>query len=175
MDSSSNSSFSSNKDEVLYDMDQEAKMLFHAGFITCTFGDLFIAIEMEEGGGHSTNPINGVQDVLTKLRSNPTLFKNLTNFILIEFEDLTSIVVPTIISHAWSIGEILIVFGRPSKLNPKQHLLNFVFSSNMTISLDIILSCKIGPKAWCVMKFSSSHLALILHLWMRSIGLQRRK
>jgi hypothetical protein len=28
-------------------------MFFHARFIACTFGDLFIAIEMEEGVGHS--------------------------------------------------------------------------------------------------------------------------
>jgi hypothetical protein len=53
------SSFSSD-DEVLYDMDQMASMLFHVGFITCTYGDLFIAREMEEGGGHSMDPTNGV-------------------------------------------------------------------------------------------------------------------
>jgi len=33
---------------------------FHVGFIACTSRDLFIAIEMEEGGGHFVDPINGV-------------------------------------------------------------------------------------------------------------------
>ncbi len=60
------SSFSSD-DEVLYDMDQMASMLFHVGFITCTYGDLFIAREMEEGGGHSMDPTNGVWDMLATL------------------------------------------------------------------------------------------------------------
>jgi len=58
--SSSNSSSFSSDDEILYDMDQEATMLFHVGFIACTFGDLFIATEMEEGSGHSVDPTNGV-------------------------------------------------------------------------------------------------------------------
>ncbi len=79
-------------------MDQKATMLFHARFIACTFGDLFTIIEMEEGGGHYVEPINNVQDVLAILLSTPTLLKNLTNFTTIKFEDLTSIVVPTIIS-----------------------------------------------------------------------------
>jgi hypothetical protein len=52
---------------VLYDMNQKATMLFHVGFIACTFGDLFIATEMEEGNGHSMDPTNGVQDVLATL------------------------------------------------------------------------------------------------------------
>jgi hypothetical protein len=37
----SNSSSSSSDDEVLYDMDQEVTMFFHAGFITCTSRNLF--------------------------------------------------------------------------------------------------------------------------------------
>jgi arabinogalactan endo-1,4-beta-galactosidase len=99
----SSSSFSksrsfSNDDEVLYDMDQKATMLFHTRFIACTFGDLFTIIEMEEGGGHYVDPTNSVQDVLAILLSTPTILKNPTNFTTIKFEDLTSIVVPTIIS-----------------------------------------------------------------------------
>jgi len=46
--------------EVSYDMDQEATMFFHAWFIACISGDLFIAIEMEEGGGHFVDPTIGV-------------------------------------------------------------------------------------------------------------------
>jgi hypothetical protein len=46
----------------------------------------------------------------------------------------------------------------------------------MTMPPDMILSsCGIGPKAQCVAMFISSHLALILHLWMRFVGLQPMK
>jgi hypothetical protein len=58
--SSLNSSSFSSDDEVLYDMDQKASMLFHVGFVACIYGDLFIATKMEEGGGHSRDPTNGV-------------------------------------------------------------------------------------------------------------------
>jgi hypothetical protein len=94
--SSSNSSSSSSDDEILYDMNQEATMFFHVRFIACTFGDLFIATKMEEGNGHSMDPTNGVRNVLATLQSTPTLFKHLTNFTTTKFEDLASIVVPTI-------------------------------------------------------------------------------
>ncbi len=81
-------------------MDQKATMHFHVGFVACTSRDLFTTIKIEEGGGHYVDPTNGVRDVLTTLRSTPTLFKNVANLIAIKFEDLASIVVPTIISHA---------------------------------------------------------------------------
>jgi hypothetical protein len=42
-------------------------------------------------------------------------------------------------------------------------------SPNMTIS------CGIGPKTWCVMMLFSFHLALILHLWMKFVGLHPMK
>ncbi len=60
MDFSSNSSFFSSDDEVFYDMDQDATMHFHVGFIACNSRDLFTTIEMEEGGGHYVDPSNGV-------------------------------------------------------------------------------------------------------------------
>jgi hypothetical protein len=58
--SSSKSHSSSSDNEVFYDMDQEAIMFFRARFIACTFGDLFIIIEMEEGGGHYVDPTTSV-------------------------------------------------------------------------------------------------------------------
>jgi hypothetical protein len=57
---SSNSSSSSSDDEVLYDMNQEATMFFHVGFIACISRDLFTATKMEEGGGHFVDPTIGV-------------------------------------------------------------------------------------------------------------------
>jgi hypothetical protein len=81
---------------------------------------------MEEGSGHFVDLTTNVRDVLTTLRSTPILFKNLNNFTTAEFMDLASIVVPTIISHAWSIGETPIISKRPPKLSLEQCLLNFV-------------------------------------------------
>jgi len=54
------SSSSSSDDEVLYDMGQEATMLFHARFIACISQDLFTPTKMEEGGGHHVDPTIGV-------------------------------------------------------------------------------------------------------------------
>jgi hypothetical protein len=88
---------------------------------------LFTTTKMEEEARNSVDPTIGVWNVLTTPWSTPALFKNLTNFNATKFEDLASIVVPTIIFHAWSIGKTPIVSGRRSKLNPKQHFLNFVF------------------------------------------------
>jgi hypothetical protein len=65
--SSSNSSSFSSDDKVLYDMDQEATMLFHGGFIACISRDLFTTTKMEEGGGHFVDPTIGVQNVLATL------------------------------------------------------------------------------------------------------------
>jgi hypothetical protein len=65
--SSSNSSSSSSNDEVFYDMDQKLAMLFHAGFIAYTFGNLFTPTKMEEGGRHFVDRITGVRNVLATL------------------------------------------------------------------------------------------------------------
>jgi len=68
-------------------------------------------MKLEERGGYFVDPIIGVRDVLAILWSTPTLFKNLINFTAIEFEDLASIVVFTIISHARSTSETPIFLG----------------------------------------------------------------
>jgi hypothetical protein len=47
----------------------------------------------------------GVQDVLTTMLAMPSLFKSLTNFSLIEFEELAHFVVLAIIDHARSTRE----------------------------------------------------------------------
>ena len=60
------------------------------------------------------------------MRSTPDLFKVLTNFSIEEFDELCTIVCPTIIANARLIGDLCILLGRPSKLTPKQCLLGFV-------------------------------------------------
>jgi hypothetical protein len=55
-----------------------------------------------------------------------SLFKSLTNFNLTKFEELAQLVVPNIIGHVRSTKESHHIFGWPSKLTPKQHLLNLI-------------------------------------------------
>ena len=50
----------------------------------------------------------------------------LTNFSIKEFDELCTIVCPTIIANARSTGDLRILPGRPSKLTPEQRLLGFV-------------------------------------------------
>ena len=64
--------------------------------------------------------------MLGSMRSTPSLFKVLTNFSIEEFDELYHIVCPTISAHARSTGDIRILPGRPSKLNPEQRLLGFL-------------------------------------------------
>jgi hypothetical protein len=52
--------------------------------------------ELELGVRQLVNHTIHVQDVLAIMQITPSLFKTLTNFILLKFEKLTTIVVPTI-------------------------------------------------------------------------------
>ena len=60
------------------------------------------------------------------MRSTPDLFKVLTNFSIEEFDELCTIICPTIIANARSTSDLRIFPGRRSKLTPKQRLLGFV-------------------------------------------------
>jgi hypothetical protein len=68
-------------------------------------GNLFNSNEMQDKGQHFVDSDVGVLDVLGTMKVKPTLFKSLTNFICIEFDELHGLVVPAITSHACSIGE----------------------------------------------------------------------
>jgi hypothetical protein len=67
--------------------------------------DLFNSNEMQDKGQHFVDSDVGVLDVLGTMKVTPTLFKSLTNFICIEFDELHGLVVHAITSHARSIGE----------------------------------------------------------------------
>ena len=82
--------------------------------------------EWEHGGQDSVNPHERVRDVLESMRSTPGLFKVLTNFSIEEFDGLCHIICPTISAHARSTGDIRVLPGCPSKLNPQQQLLGFL-------------------------------------------------
>ena len=116
--SASTSSSSSNSDE------EAALLAIHLA--TQNTLDFFHTNEWEHGGQDSVNPHEGVRDILGSMRSTLGLFKVLTNFSIEEFDELCIIVCPTIIAHALSIGDLCILFGRPSKLTPEQQLLGFL-------------------------------------------------
>lgn len=73
---------------------------------------------------NSNLPVN---DLLCRLQSNPTQFRDLKNFTIDEFFELwRRQVVPTIERNAWSIGPRHVLSGRHVKLTLEQRLLNFV-------------------------------------------------
>ena len=87
--------------------------------------DFFRTNEWDHGGQDLVNPHEGVHDILGSMRSTPGLFKVLTNFSIEEFDELCTIVCPTIIANARSTGDLHIFPGSPFKLTPEQHLLDF--------------------------------------------------
>ena len=107
------------------DSDEEQALLA-IQIATQTTMDLFHTNEWEHSGQDSVNPHEGVRDVLGTMRSTLDLFKVLTNFSVEEFDDLCRIMCPTISAHARSTGDIHVLPGRPSKLNPQQRLLGFL-------------------------------------------------
>jgi len=91
---------SSNDDEMIQkmfvDMDR------HRQFATSSF-HMFNANELDKGVGQSMDLGVGVWDVLVIMGAMQTwLFKILINFILVEFNELASLMVPTIAHHAQS-------------------------------------------------------------------------
>ncbi len=56
--------------------------------------------ELEEGVGLLVNLGVGIQDVFVTMQAMPRLLKTLTNFNLMEFDKLPTLVMPTIVSHA---------------------------------------------------------------------------
>jgi hypothetical protein len=101
MSSSSSSHDSSLSDEeMLFDeMDQEVVMFFQCVFNAFNSEDLLNDHD-DEGTGEFVDWVARVEDVLATMQHTPSLFKNISNFTLMEFEELTSRVVPIISSHA---------------------------------------------------------------------------
>ena len=104
----------------------EEQALLVIQIATQTILELFHTNEWEHGGQDLVNPHERVRDVLGSMRSTPGLFKVLRNFSVEEFDDFCRIVCPTISAHVRSTGDIPVLLGRPSKLNPQQRLLGFL-------------------------------------------------
>jgi hypothetical protein len=90
--SSSNSSHdsSSSDEEMLFDeMDQKVVMFFQCIFNVLNFKNLITDHE-DEWTKKFVDQAMWVEEVLAMMQATPFLFKNFTNFMLIEFEELTN-------------------------------------------------------------------------------------
>jgi hypothetical protein len=120
------SSSSNNDEELLDDIDVEHQIMVQATIACVNTWEFFTPMQLEEGCAQSVDLNIGVQNVLMTMQAMPSFFKSLTNFSLIEFEELAQLTIPTIIGHVRSIEEPHHIFGQPSKLIPKQRLLNII-------------------------------------------------
>ena len=68
----------------------------------------------------------GVRDQLAILQKLPSLFKVITNFTSVEFQELFELVCPLIVLMARSTGHVRGVGGRPLKLTSEHRLLHFI-------------------------------------------------
>jgi hypothetical protein len=98
------SSSSSSDDEILkqlfVDMDRQRQCAFACAIVVANLSDMFNDNELEEGVGMLVNLGVGIQDVFVTMQAMPRLLKTLTNFKLMEFDKLPTLVMPTIVGHA---------------------------------------------------------------------------
>jgi hypothetical protein len=98
----------SSDEEILEDMHEDDMAIYHWMVITCNSHNFFTSHEIEEGAGQSMDVRIGVQNILTTMWATSHFSKSLTNFTLVEFDELPTLVVPTILAHARSTNEVLI-------------------------------------------------------------------
>jgi hypothetical protein len=119
--------------------------------LQCSFGVGMVptifktsSIHIDGGRGHELIP--SVWELLATMQAISTLFKNLTNFTITKFEELTSFMVTMITSHTKPTCEALIVSCRPSKLNIQQWFSNFVLFLKHDNAQGMTPSCEIGVR-----------------------------
>ncbi len=110
------SSSASSDEELLDKVDAKHQIAMQATIACVNAWEFFTPTELEEGGGQFVDPSIGVWDVLTTMQASLGLFKSLANFNLIMFKELVQLVVPTIIGHVRSTGELHRISKRLSKL-----------------------------------------------------------
>jgi hypothetical protein len=88
-----------------------------------------------------------IHNVLATIQKFVGLFKTLINFSLLQFDDLTTLMIPTIIGYVKFINEIHIVIRHPSKLTLEQKLFNFIiYMKHDNMITCMILLCGIRRK-----------------------------
>jgi hypothetical protein len=107
---SNNDCFTSilNDVRILKDMDEKDMASFHCMVVPCNSHNFFTFHKIEEGLRKSMDPKVGIWNVLATMWTTLHFFKILINFTLVEFDELATLVVPTLSTHAQSISEVLI-------------------------------------------------------------------
>ena len=89
-----------------------AKLAKALSLASATLYELIDCKESQQSVDHNSM----ARDVLTTMKIVPDVFRTLTNFTIVEFEELCTIVCPVIAMHARSTGDVIIQGrGRPPK------------------------------------------------------------
>jgi hypothetical protein len=81
-------------------VDRHKQCVFATTIVAANSSNMFNANELEKGAGHSMDSSVRVWDVFATMQATPRLFKTLTNFTLVKFDELTLLMAPTIVRHA---------------------------------------------------------------------------
>lgn len=90
---------------MFVDMDRQRKYVFVVIIVVANSFFMFNVDELEKGMGPPMDSSMGIQDVFITMQTTLKLFKTLTNFNLVKFDELVLVVIPTIACHAWSTSE----------------------------------------------------------------------
>jgi hypothetical protein len=96
--------------EILKNMDEENMAIFHCMVVPCNSHNFFTFHKIEEGVRQSMDPKVGIWNVLATMWTTLYFFKTLINFTSVEFDELATLIVPTLSAHAWSISEVRVWF-----------------------------------------------------------------
>jgi hypothetical protein len=105
-------SFSSNIDEEMFHIiHKQHQIVFIVTIASVDTFKLFNANEFKPSVEQLIDQNVSVYNVFTIMQATPSLFETLTNFSLLEFDELATLVVPTIQAHVKSMGKACIVAG----------------------------------------------------------------
>ncbi len=90
---------------MFIDMDRQRQYVFVVIIVVANSSFMFKVDELEEGMGQPMDSSIEVQDVLIIVQTTLKLFKTLTNFNLVKFDELVLVMIPSIACHAWSTSE----------------------------------------------------------------------
>jgi hypothetical protein len=81
-------------------MDRQRQYVFVVIIVVANSSFMFKVDELEEGMGQPMDSSIEVQDVLIIVQTTLKLFKTLTNFNLVKFDELVLVMIPSIACHA---------------------------------------------------------------------------
>jgi hypothetical protein len=105
-------SFSSNIDEEMFHrIHKQHQIVFIVTIASVDTFKLFNANEFKQSAVQLIDKNVSVYNVFTIMQATPSLFETLTNFSLLEFDELATLVIPTIQARIKSMGKACIVVG----------------------------------------------------------------